>query len=60
MFITSFSWDFYRRIHLKYYFDDSRSSLRSKSQCQGHAVGNIIFITNKAMTMCNTTFAWDF
>ena len=43
MFITSFSWDFYRRIHLYYYFDDAKSSLRSKSQFQGHAVGNMIF-----------------
>ena len=38
---TSFLWDFYRRIDLYYYFDDSRSSSGSDGQFQGHANGKM-------------------
>ena len=51
---NSFSCDFDWAIHFLYYFDDSRSSSRSKRQFQGQ------FLTNKDRNMCNTSFTWDF
>ena len=40
---TSFSCDFDWAIHFLYYFDDSRSSSRSKRQFQGQRTKNTIF-----------------
>ena len=41
---TSFSCDFDWAIHFLYYFNDSRSSSRSKTQFQGQIGKNTIFI----------------
>ena len=57
---TSFSCDFDWAIHFLYYFYDSRSSSRSKSQFQGQISKKIPFLTNKVWSMCNTYFSWDF
>ena len=53
---TSFSCDFDRAIHFLYYFHDSRSFSRSKSQFQVQ----ISKLTNQARNMCNTSFSCDF
>ena len=57
--IPHFSCDFDWAIHFLYYFDDSRSSSRSKDNFKVKEA-KIQFLTNKDRNMCNTSFTWDF
>ena len=58
---TSISCDFDWAIYFWNYFNYIRSSSRSKGQFQGYLRENILFLTSKAMNVCNnTSFSWDF